>query len=1154
MSSSKICSRDTKTTNISRLLFLIFGNRKPRSKKKSRQEIGGRIVLLFLYFFCFFGRASIDQITIHNLSNHNEKFAFSENRAGTVTFTWTTDVPATSQVHYGLNQANLELSSRLDPRFKTKHIMRIQYRLVEGQTYYYQLVSRDAQGNQMLSVIDSFEVPQDSKWWEVAHENQYKKNNFNPETRWIRGGNYYRKQVSLASGVETAWIQMNRWERYEGGIQLYVNGNLAGSWSFGYSLSTLDITSFLNIGENTLALGVEAGEPVQVLLDGEVVFTDGSTFPLSTSSSGWKTSSIFVAGWEQPGFPDTNWDEAITGSAPSANTGWYSPLLVAELPLITSINETRVRYTQVLARRNRILDQSILSYRNQRHFLDVMDSDKTTAEMLAVETLIKLYDVQPLFDVACASIKAGNNSAALVALSDLEQAMNDAELLCQVIENLMEASSQLTNLEGVLQMSANPGDLASTLVSATARLSAARVAISNEDFTFASNECLGIQSQLDLAKEKSECLNDQNISAHNESEYSPFGWIRARGQYLDRVFPGYYDLQDGVLRFGPGEDFSILPSDLFPAFRDSANFVSPFVGLNTSQPTLDISNNMKQVAFETAGSPSIQELSPGVIFDLNADPVWTGNWLLLWDNTTANRVFLVVFARQPDSLTFVDGKIRITRSSGVGELVVHSMYPAGESLTSDTTEILSWETGLPAPVQADLGTLSRMMVNLPLGYTELYSEDPSNSTGHVQMRYRYHNLGDDWATVPLPFAPIPNALSLARNNGFSTLSVTESIVDTRLSTGQWGPFEVAMNTDSLNYSFPLLNPAPLNGVNESIGKGFIRTEQAETTGFNAIRGQILIQDEFGGTGGFVLRAGWQTILTAALTEANDAGLTAVFFIWNNAGLNDSLETEPDYQDAFVDGWGQVASIARNFNVIYDLSNEPRFSSVNAYNTLMARTAEAIRATDSVNAITIEGFRNYSQDFSGMIHPADIIPNIDNIWFQFHPYNNHLFQNMSTLDTYYPGYVMNWWGNTYYDRDAYVAERWVPALRTMYLDERIRLINGEFGFQQTAPGVAEAMARDSVLLARRFQTHQFYFVTTGWSGFDLYGGEGDTLMERTNITGILMDLTQVKENYFCLFLENLEFWRSPVGTDSCGNSNTSVLVLTSYVNNGYLCTP
>jgi hypothetical protein len=49
----------------------------------------------------------------------------------------------------------------------------------------------------------------------------------------------------------------------------------------------------------------------------------------------------------------------------------------------------------------------------------------------------------------------------------------------------------------------------------------------------------------------------------------------------------------------------------------------------------------------------------------------------------------------------------------------------------------------------------------------------------------------------------------------------------------------------------------------------------------------------------------------------------------------------------------------------------------------------------------------------------------------------------------------------------------------------------------ATGVAEQMARDTVYLARRFQVHQVYFVTTGWSEFDLYGGKGDTFQERTN---------------------------------------------------------
>ena len=148
-------------------------------------------VLVAACLFCS-GFAAVTNVTVHNLANHNERFAFSESRAATVSITWTTDVPATSRIVYGMAPGNLELSSRFDHHLKTRHMIRLQYRLAEGQTWYYQVVSVDANGNQMTSAVENFITPTDSEWWEVAHDANYKKDDYNDGTRWIQGGNFYR--------------------------------------------------------------------------------------------------------------------------------------------------------------------------------------------------------------------------------------------------------------------------------------------------------------------------------------------------------------------------------------------------------------------------------------------------------------------------------------------------------------------------------------------------------------------------------------------------------------------------------------------------------------------------------------------------------------------------------------------------------------------------------------------------------------------------------------------------------------------------------------------------------------------------------------------------------------------------------------------------
>ena len=1108
-------------------------------------------LILFSLFLCspgFSGVGIVENVTLHDLDNHNEKFGFTDTPAGTVTISWTSSVPGSSQVIYGLSESNLEMSSRFDPRLKTKHIMRIQYRLAEGQTYFFKVRSKDAAGNAMESTIDSFMIPTDSAWWEVAHDRYRKRDDFDSDTRWISGGNYYRHEFTLTGNPETAFVQMNRWERYDGGIKLYVNGSFAGFWSFGYVLNTLDISSFLQTGVNTLALEVQNPEPARVLLEGEVVFDDDSFQIFQTKTGGWVTVISAPSGWEQPGFDDSTWNLVNEAGTPGATTGTYSPYLISELPLQTSLNASILAYTRSLARRDRLLEQRLESYRNNRTYLDVPSSDKSLAETIALKIVEQLFDSQIDLDTAQAFILANDDASAQLILATIGTDLDLLELMCDGMELLMQGSACMINLVAQAAI-AGSSDLDATISEGQLKIDTARDALLIEDYPTARSNLLLLEGILGSALARFQCGQDLWVSQANESGFSPFGWIRSRGQYIDRIFGGRYELKSCFLALGTQAEFAAMPPDLNAVFRDSADFISPFVGFNTAATTADLSLNMTHVAYSLPGGIASRATSLGTLYDGSGQDPWNRNWLLIWDELSSNKVYLLAFKHQPDTISFVNNRVRITRAAGVGDCVIFPMYPQGLSLTSNTQTIGDWDTTLPNAVSTDIETLSKMMVYLPLGYSESYQVDELNGLGLVTMKYRYFDLDDDWMTLGTKIAPCPNALTFAAMNGYSGLSVGPAVMDTRWQTGGWGPFEVAVGTDTFSYSFPILNPNPLNGVNESITKGFIKSEDIAQTGFNAIRGQIIIQEE---SGGFVLRSGWESILQQELTEANSAGLTAVFFVWNNGGKTDSLDTNSSFQDAFVNSWGQIASIAQPFDVVYDLTNEPDFDSASTYNEVMSRAASAIRVADTVNPVTIEGFRDYSQDFSGMVHPADLIPGIDNIWFQFHPYANSLHANASTIDQYYPGYLMSWYNNGYYDRDAYLADRWIPAIKTMLADDRIRLINGEYGFQRLPRGVAENMADDTVFLARRFQAHQLAFVSTGWSGFDFYGGQGDTFMERTEVTDILMKLTRPDRDTFCGLLNNLPAWWNTAVVDSCGQSGTSVLDLVQFIQNGFAC--
>ncbi len=81
---------------------------------------------------------NISSVVHFNISNNS------------VTITWITNEPSTSQVIYGIQSGNLISSTALDPLLNTGHTV-VLTRLQEGTTYYYKVKSKDAANNEAVS-------------------------------------------------------------------------------------------------------------------------------------------------------------------------------------------------------------------------------------------------------------------------------------------------------------------------------------------------------------------------------------------------------------------------------------------------------------------------------------------------------------------------------------------------------------------------------------------------------------------------------------------------------------------------------------------------------------------------------------------------------------------------------------------------------------------------------------------------------------------------------------------------------------------------------------------------------------------------------------------------------------------------------------------
>lgn len=154
-----------------------------------------------------------------------------------------------------------------------------------------------------------------------------------------------RRTFQLEAPVKSARVYASAHGIYE----LYINGNKAGSTSFAPEISTYqrylyyqtyDITSLLRIGENVIAatladgwwigrIGLagtscQYGDRLGMILQLEAEMEDGSQFRLTSDEnfrgheSAIRYADLFmgekrdngleISGWNEPGFPDENWE------------------------------------------------------------------------------------------------------------------------------------------------------------------------------------------------------------------------------------------------------------------------------------------------------------------------------------------------------------------------------------------------------------------------------------------------------------------------------------------------------------------------------------------------------------------------------------------------------------------------------------------------------------------------------------------------------------------------------------------------------------------------------------------------------------------------------------------------------------------------------
>lgn len=168
----------------------------------------------------------------------------------------------------------------------------------------------------------------------------------NPSDSAPAGTRYLRRGFDLAAGAQIASAELQL--TADDSFTLYVNGTevvssppVANSWS---TASVLDIAPYLHAGTNVLAVEATNSNQGPAGVLGSLHF-EGTAAPADVVTDGsWKAANTAADGWQQPGYDDTAWPQALVAASYGSGP-WGSSVSAPPAP------ETLLR-SDFTARRN----------------------------------------------------------------------------------------------------------------------------------------------------------------------------------------------------------------------------------------------------------------------------------------------------------------------------------------------------------------------------------------------------------------------------------------------------------------------------------------------------------------------------------------------------------------------------------------------------------------------------------------------------------------------------------------------------------------------------------------------------------------------------------------------------------------------------------
>lgn len=348
------------------------------------------------------------------------------------------------------------------------------------------------------------------------------------------------------------------------------------------------------------------------------------------------------------------------------------------------------------------------------------------------------------------------------------------------------------------------------------------------------------------------------------------------------------------------------------------------------------------------------------------------NWVLLWlrpaGPADVRRPILLIFERNPQSITAEPGVTKITLREGPQQVVAvrpwARHHPGGIIGSAELMDHIDFWSRAARAIPVNYATITRVARRGGWSEKATVENMPVAPVLDQTIVYDYLETTDTWRTPPLKVAPVPALCAYAMGCKYPELEVDGAdAIQSFQDGGAAGGYYAIREATSIRYRYPIEPFGRLMGFSQPMLEDY-------AVGFSGNKRQAQIIAEIGANSLRAIHNWSDEAIGAEADEDNPPRLVTLANACRAAGINlttvcdEGLGRRPQrlareygpLTEELSDHYKKIAMLlaGRPFSqAAYGLVDAPIHHSPRLWGPAAAKTAERIRVIDSRHLITIE---------------------------------------------------------------------------------------------------------------------------------------------------------------------------------------------------------